>query len=449
MKVTRFLLALPLLCTAGWAAPADELVLPEKVFPQLESILTAAVQRSPRMINRALDLEIAENGRISARSGLLPNVGGYYSYYEARDDRADLAGRQDVTKIAYSLTLTQPLFHWGERRNNARVGEIQQKIAQGNYQEGYRLLVQELRTAYLRLIVQKAVVKRTRFYVEVTQSELKQQEERLLQKVISGAEIAVARLAAEQAQLALERTEFDFQTAKQSFARLSGSAVLSDDAIPNEIPETRYAPVPVDTLLAGFLAQKDPVNNEASAMRSQLEMEVLNYKNQKTRLRPKFNLVLGNSQDEQSYSLNVAQKYQVNSLFGGVSASWTLFDGFAASAAQRTSLARRRQIENDYRQLTERLAQDAQTQAKQINFAARNMSIYDRFLVSGKGALETAQSEFQRGVKSESDVSKARLALYDAEVNAYNSRLDFMIRTGDFLGTLMEDPALANVAAAK
>ena len=159
--------------------------------------------------------------------------------------------------------------------------------------------------------------------------------------------------------------------------------------------------------------------------------------------------MLGVSQDQQTYTINVAQKYRVNSLFGGVSANWTIFDGFASQAAVRTGLARRRQMENDYKDLTERLAQQAQTNVKQIDFAARSMAILDRALVSSGGNLKTKQDDFARGVSSEDDVSQARLALFDAEINAYNGRIDYLYRTGDFLGTIMEDPVLANLGAMK
>ena len=57
----------------------------------------------------------------------------------------------------------------------------------------------------------------------------------------------------------------------------------------------------------------------------------------------------------------------------------------ASGAATRSSLARRRQIENDYRSLTVQLARDAQAQAKQVDFSARLMEIANRVLVATNG----------------------------------------------------------------
>ena len=451
MKFLKILLALPLLSAGILAAESttNGLVLPEKIFPQLESVLQSAIKQSPRMLNRALDLEIAENNRIQARANLLPNLGGYANYFEARDTRADLSGRLSVTKVYYNFSISQPLFHWGERRNNAQMGEIQASIAKGQYRDGYRALAQILRSDYMRLIVQKLAVKRAAFYAEYTKNQLAKEEIRLAQKVISEYQIFAVRLAAEQAQIASERARFDFEMAKASFARLSGQTVMADDVIPDAIHAVPYEAATYERLLAGFLSQKDPPSIEAVTLRKQLENEGLNYANLKTRLRPKFNAVLGVSQDEQSYTINTAQRFRYNSLFGGVSANWTIFDGFASQAAVRNGLARRRQMENDYKDLTERLVQLAQTHVKQIDFAARSMAILDRAVVSSEGNLKTKQDDFARGISSEDEINLARLALFDAQISAFNGRSDYLYRTGDFLGTIMEDPVVTNVAAVK
>jgi outer membrane protein TolC len=450
MKILRWLLTATVLFAGLRAAQVDGnvdgLVMPEELFPQLGAILANAVKQSPRMLNRALDLEIAENNRIGARSGLLPNVGGYANYYESRDTRADLPGRLNVTKIAYNFSLQQPVFYWGERRNGARIGEISASIAKGQYAEGYRILAQTLRGDYLRLIVQKLSVKRADFYLQYVQSQLQKEEVRLNQKVISEYQIFPVRLAVEQAQIASERVHFDFDMAKQSFARLAGCAPLTDEAIPDLIPPARHDGGAYERLLAAFLGQTEIPTVEAVTMRKQIETETLIVATAKTRLRPKFNLVAGVSQDEQSYTINVAQKFRVNSMFGGMTANWTIFDGLASGAAVRTELARLRQMRNDYKEMTERVGQQAQTQAKQINFSARSMSLSDRALQASEGNLKSKQDEFSRGVSAEDDVNLARIALLDAQLQAYNGRVDYFSRTGDFLGLIVKDPVLANVA---
>jgi outer membrane protein TolC len=162
---------------------------------------------------------------------------------------------------------------------------------------------------------------------------------------------------------------------------------------------------------------------------------------------PKVNFVVGLTQDEQTNLFGPGSRYSVASTYAGFSVNWLVFDGFAAGAAKRNALIRRRQKENTYRQMTEQLKQDAQTAVKQINFSARNMAINDRQLTSSLGYLNTVKDDFHRGVKSESDVGQVQLTVYDAEFNAANARSDFLIRIGDFLGVLNEDPIVANLPA--
>ena len=112
---------------SGWAEPVSG--LPENVFPALEQVLQQSLSKSPRMVLRDLDLRIAHGDLQVAKSGLYPSVGGYYSQMETRDERADLPGQNlDTSKPYYNFSLTQPVFHWGERRNNAKIGEIRASL---------------------------------------------------------------------------------------------------------------------------------------------------------------------------------------------------------------------------------------------------------------------------------------------------------------------------------
>lgn len=440
------LLSSLLLAGAGLAGAASDVPLPESVLPGLDPILRQAVQQSPRMLQRSIDLEMAENSRIASRSAILPYIGGNYSFYEARDDRADLSDTVDVSKVYYNASITQPLFHWGERRNLARIGEITKAIAGGNFEVAYRGLVYELRVKYLGLIVQKVAVARTKLYVSHLQQQARLGEERLQKRVISDAELYPMQLAAEQGMIVLERTEFDYQNAKHSFARLAGMSEIQDAQIPDEIPVVHYANETYAQKLGRYLSLPELPSIEAVNMRHQMEIEELNYRNQRVRLLPKVNLVVGASQDEQSYTLNTASKYRVNSIYGGVGVNWTIFDGFAAGAGRRNALLRKRQIRSEYEDLVDRLTLQAQQQAKYLNFSARNMAITDRALTSGAGLLKSRQDDFTRGTASESDVKLAEIAYYDARINAYNARTEFLLKNGEFLGTLNEDPALSNLS---
>ncbi len=447
--VWRLIAALPLLAyiARGASSNAGDLPLPEKIYPALEIILRSAVQQSPRMISQALDLEQAENDRIQARAGLLPYAGAFFRDYQTNDQRADLPGQTlSVNKIYYDISVSQPVFFWNEKRNNARMGEIRQKISQGRYRDAYRLFAQEIRGQYMQLVLGKLGLVRARFTQQYAKDQLKIGEERYEQKLISDTQIFTTRLDAERADINVERLEFDLASAKQAFARLTGTPELADDAIPEAVPTVTYPATQCDQLLADFLAQKDYPTIEADILRKQIEIGDLNYRVQKVRLLPKVSVAVGTNQDEQSYTLNTAQKYRVTSYYAGVQVNWSIFDGFSTRAAVHSALANRRQLEGAYQDLSARLATQARQQNKLIYFSARNMAIDDRYLDGGEGDFRNKQDDFKRGVISEADLSLIRLGLYDRQINAYRSRIDVLQRVGDFLGTIEQDPVSAYLA---
>lgn len=449
MKLLRlFVAAAPFFTASLWAANS-EITTPEALFPQLDAILKHAVAQSPAMVTRATDLEIAENDRIGARASLLPTAGGFYNFFKSSDDRSDSSTgeRVRVDKVYYNFSITQPLFHWGERRNNDRIGAIRLQMAQRNYREGYRLLAQEVRATYLRLIGDKQRAKRAALAHTYYSAQLKRAEEQFAKKAISEAQIFPVRLDAERAEISDEQTRFAYENNKVTFSRLTGLPVLSDDAIPDDIPTIKPQDAAIQQLLAGYLAQKDKPTVAAENARQGLAMARLNLANDKKRLYPKLSLTAGASQDEQSYTMNIATKYAVQSYYGGISVNWLIFDGFNSGAVVRSSRARIRQLETDYRALDEQLARNAQNQAKTLGFSARYAAVNERSLESIEGNLNLRREEFGRGVISEETVSLAELTLVDAQIATLGTRADYYNQLCEFLGMVVEDPVVANIPA--
>ena len=255
------------------------------------------------------------------------------------------------------------------------------------------------------------------------------------------------RTDAERSQITTERTRLDYEYSKQSFARLTGQPELTDDQIPEDIPAVQDRSAAVQAALAGFLAQDKPQAPVALNTLNLIEIEKRNLAIAKTRLLPKINFQAGINQDDQNYGLTLASRYSVNALYYGVSVNWTLFDGFAASAAKRSAYARIRQLERDYTKLTEQLGSTAQYQAKMIGFYLRYAVINDTLVGSSEGALASKRDDFKRGVNSEDDVAAAQLNVYDTRLLAFASRQDYYNQLVDFLGTIAEDPVLKNIPA--
>jgi outer membrane protein TolC len=438
-----------LLLFASRAGAQDPSTLPlaENVFPALKPIIEAAVKQSPRMVSRNTDNAIAEQNRIAARSGQLPTVSAYVAYNPwQRDDRADLAAPTDTKKFFYNASINQPIFHWGAIVSNTRLGELQVKLAKGQTADAYRILVQEIRGLYLALIVKKTTVKRAQLALGMAQDQLALAESKYEKRVIAESDLFTPRLNRDQSVLAVDRVTEDFEATKLAFSRLTGMPVLADSQIPDDIPNITAAQEAMNTYLAKYTSGGDSKSYYLDTLRTQIEMEKLNYKIADTRLKPKLNAVAGVSQDEQSYTSNIAAKYKVQSTYVGVQLNWAIFDGFAARSAKTASLLRRRQAELNYEDAVATLNSQARSSLKQLGFSARSMEIANRVLSSSEGYLHGRQEDAKRGVASDADVSAARIGYVDAQLNALNSRFDYMTKTGDFLSLITEDPALANLS---
>lgn len=414
--------------------------LPETYFPVLARLIDTAGKQSARMIARNTEDAVAEANRMLARSGQLPNIGGNAQYNPwQRDVRGDVPDPIVSQRFTYNLTLSQPVFHWGELRNNTRIGELQLKISQGQTAEAYRLLAQEIRGQFLQLIIRKTALARARLNRELTDAQVKLAEERLAARAISESDLFNARMNQTQVVLAYDRTQEDYESAKRLLAKLTGAAPLTDDQIPDAIPTIAPAIPAMEALLTRFTGGRVANTNGLKQLGDQIRIEELTYKNATTRLRPKFNFLTGITQDLQSYTTNISQKYSVRSYYVGAQVSWSLFDGHATRALKASSLARRRQLEQSYQTMTDDLIDQERSQLKQLGFSARGMAISDQYLSMGEDNVKQRQDDVVRGTASQADVDNASLGLFDARLNAYGARIDFLMRSAEYLSILGDD----------
>lgn len=414
--------------------------LPEDVFPGLRPILTAAAEQSPTMVSRNLELLVADGDLKQAKSGLYPTIGGFYQVTKTSDKREDIPGSLKTDKTYYNFSLTQPLFHWGERMNNAKIGAIRREIADENYREAYRLLANQIRAAYMSMILNKIAVANSTYNRKLSEDKLISAEDRLKKKVIAEGEIFPIRIAVDQARLNEESVAWDFESAKRHFAKLTGQSAPADSQIPDTIPGLIQSKEQVDALLARYLAQDEIDAGNVRIARKQVKINELTYKNQRTRLRPKLSLVAGISQDEQSYTSNIAQKYGLESQYVGLQVSWNIFDGFASQGAVASALARKRLSEQNYRELTDKLADDAQKAAKAVDLAQRQLAISERLLNNAGNFLSYTKEDFKRGQASEAQVDAAQAGYNNTLSSTNYERYKYLMRVSEFISLISEDP---------
>lgn len=427
--------------------PTHALPVPETYLPGLKTLLEEAVRQSPRMIARNMDEALTANQRAMTDAQRLPQVSGALTYFPLNHEerRGDPLSPYTSQKSAYSLNLSQPLYHWGALINTSRIAELQERVVKGQTVEAYRLLVSEIRSGYLQLIVKKAGLARTRESVKLTEAQLVLAQERFAKGQISEADLFGPTLGMDQARLSLERIIDDYESSKKNYAKLYGGEPLTDEQIPDEIPDISISLEACEELLADFAQERETRSYGLRIMQDQLAMEKLNYEIAQARLKPKVNLIVGTSQDEQSYTRNIGDKYGVTAYYAGVRVEWSIFDGFATRAIKRNALIRRRMAERNFAESSSAVLENARAKLRQLRFSVRGLELHQRQVRVNDENFRRTQADAARGQISAADLRSAEFNRAGALIDTYNVRGECLMRATDFISTLLADPALANL----
>jgi len=432
-------------CTYGQERPLVDPAIPlaERMFPPLAPLLEKAVRQSARAIGSNLEFLIARENIGVQRSRMLPSAGGYMTYSYAQDRRLDRADPLNAAKLAYSMVMTQPIFHWGALKAGNDYGKLTAKIAENNYGETCRLLVLELRAAYLRMVVQKAGVKRAQFALRIAETELKQAEGQLKAGAIATAEILTPQRRVRQTQLEFERAEEDYRFSRVTVERLAGVEAIDERSIPTSVAEVPFPKDRLRALAEHFNASETSDGNyRLKIAQLRVDQEKLNYRILDKALRPKFNVVTGVTQDEVSYTGSPADRARTQSLYGGLNVTWNVFDGFLTTTQRRASMLRVRQLEGDLDERQREQSESVRNQMKQIEFAARSTAMAEEMLAEYNLMVAVRQDNVTRGLSAPWEMESVTIARDGVLLQTMLARSDFLGRIADFLSSIGRDPAL-------
>jgi outer membrane protein TolC len=421
--------------------------MPEASIPQLEQLIETALTQSPRMMIRNADFAAATASLQTAKAARLPNVGGSASYLKSREDRGDFLGSVPADKLYYNFAINQPLFHWGEISRNIQNAEIRLAIDEGRTRKAHTLLANEVRVAFLELVRARRALERAQFASELSILGHEETRVKRQQNIVSDAEIYSAEITQQKDEYTLGIARDAFMTAGDTLARLTGTSPLGYEAVPNTfpVPDIQGDASVVVGLLADFLSAEIPSNTDLEMARQELEIRQNDLKNAKVALRPKFGFIAGISLDEQAYDRNIANKYEVQSLYAGVNVSWTLFDGFATKGRIRTTLERMRSAEVTFANTKATLLDDAQSHGRLLKSLALAVVIAERELDSAQNQLEAFMASRERGEASEAQVNVARLSLHTAVGAALYARENYWNKLGSFMALIDADPILNRI----
>ncbi len=428
---------------SGITAQPD-LNVPEDSLPQLQRLIEHAVTQSPQMILRGFDEAAADGALTMAKAARLPSLGGSVSVLRAREDRGDFLEPQPADKTYYSVSATQPLFHWGMISRNIENAKLRREMESGRTKQAYMTMISGIRGKYLELMIQKKIVERYRFWMELLDQELEEAIEKRALNTLSEAQLQQVQLKHKRGLASVAYNEEQYLSTKRILSRMVGVESISDEEIADEFPVITpdEDAAKLSSLLARFSEDSESLNTELQIMAKTVTTLENDLKNSRVNLRPRINLTAGMTQDEQSYTANIAQRYEYQSLFAGVSVYWTVFDGFATRGSIKAALNRLRSAETNLEMTEERLVEDAESYARQLKYRAIEVEVANQELVNAENHLKFIQQQFERGEVSENDVAQARINLLDNWRGTMSTRLGYWQVVFAFLGIIEADPAI-------
>jgi outer membrane protein TolC len=431
------------------AQPVDPAkTLPDKELAVLNEILVQALKQSPSMLMQSVALAQAETRRMDRVSALWPSVGGQMRY--AQDYLATTSSPTNASEgFFYNLGINQPVFHWGAVKASADIGGLERKIYQKQFAEAYRLLVSSLREQFLALIREKKWLQNQSYTLELAERNFKLDEGKLANGTMAQAAFEGSRLSIEEARLAVASTQSDWQHKKRVFMHLAGLHELSDERIPSTVSRPAWTDDQATRLVAEFQqadgAQKVP---QAEVYQYLMRQSDLDYRIAKTRLLPRFDLFAGTSlQNQTNATQNHVSSVATTDQNFGLSANWTLFDGFATRSAKLAALAAKRQHALDLQNYLDGLREQISSATDQSNLAARAVALAERRREIAAGGLSYAQEEAKQGRASPASVAQAQVIFDAAELDALDKRIALYYQWSCLVGLLWVDPILQNLPA--
>lgn len=421
--------------------------LPEDYLPGLKALLGTALQQSPQVLLR--DIEIARNeARVyQADQQRWPNVGGDIRYASSETVVSSHTGtRSRDSGLFYSASVNQAVFHWGEIRNRGEIARIEVAIARKDYVEAYRTLAVELRRGYLGLIALNARLRHTRFSLSLVEADLAGAREELAHGAIPAGDVAVRELALAEAQLDADRLEADFEAERRKVARLAGVPDIAPETIPPEIPEPAFDPAVASRLLAELLRDGARSTFQAQVAEMQIKEADLSYRIARVRLLPRFDALMGHSRESSTTAstTQVSQTAITRNSFE-VRGEWRIFDGFATKGAKLEAKQSRRYWERRFQIATEAAMDEAQRLQRTVGFDFRAMQFARQRHAGATAGVARAEEEVRAHAAAPNAVTYATRDLRSAEAGTALARATFLSNWSAFVSLVADDPALNQI----
>ena len=410
--------------------------LPEQSMPGLRSLLETAMTDSSSMRIRDLVEENYEGRRMVSDSAKQFKLSGRASYRKEEDVEKDDSEIRD--RVYYSLTLSKALYHWGALKASKQKGELYLRMEELSTFESYRKLALDVRRRYMNALIARKDIELSKNSLELYRKQLEVEQKRLESGSASSVQVYDLGLRVDGAELDLLKKENTLRGEIETLARVIGTDVeIVQQSLTVDIPKREG----LDESMIQGLAQwfDDGVARSASIERSSKGIEVyekdVRIANQ--RLKPKIGLAIGLTQ----YDLDDRGARRAEEIFyGGISITWSFFDGQATRGAKRSAIAKLEQTKAEFEQAKSNYRFNLEQTQKELDLNTRILERDEVALERAREHVANITQDFEAGRVTFSVFGRIEQSLLTQEIRTYRSRANYMNSLAEMASLLGFDP---------
>jgi outer membrane protein len=356
----------------------------------------------------------------SQRGAWLPTIDADVS--ASRIKTVASQGRVSVEQsvLTPSLTLSYLLFDFGGR--TGRIEGARQRLFSAGFTQNATIqsVVLQIEVAYFQYLASRSLLGAQRTSLQEAQANLAAAEERRRVGVATIADVLQARTAASQAQLNLQTTEGNLQTARGALALslgLPANLPYDVDSTAAEVPVAALADS-VNALIAAALKGRP----DLSAARAEAEAARAGISETRASLLPSLNLAATGGRTYTGTIPNGANSYNVS-----VGLTIPLFNGFSRQYDVRAARFQAEAASAQAESVRQQVVYQVFSSYYALQTATRRVGTAEDLVASAQQSNEVALGRYKGGVGSILDLLQAQTALSSARAQRVDVRLAWSV----------------------
>jgi outer membrane protein len=407
----------------------------------LLQIYQAALGNDPTYASARASMTAGQEKIAQGRSGLLPSAALSGGYSKTNMDVVNPPlGTRDFFSNQYTLSLTQPLFRWGNWEQYEQ-GKLSVAISEAQFAQAQQDLILRVSQAYFDVLTAQDVLAS----VQAQQTAITEQlasAKRNFQvgtATITDTHEAQARfdLAAAQALAA----ESDLQIKRAALQQIVGTS--PKESLYTLRPGVQLSS-PTPNKMEEWVDSAERQNYGVVSQQLSVEVAKRDIKKNRAGHAPTLDLVASRNHTTQSGNalIPTAGASTTNASTIGIQWNIPIFSGFAVTSKVRESIALEDKARNDYESAKRNAAQGARQSYLGVNSGLAQVKALEAAEASSQLALESNKLGYQVGVRINIDVLNAQQQLFATRKDLSKARYDTLmngLRLKSAAGTLKEE----------